>query len=349
MSDVATVEQSSWGRLIDRAIAERDFPIVNIESLFRMKQQNDAELAKRAFNVAMAACQAEMVPVARDARNTHTQSRYATYEAIDEALRPIYSRHGFSVMFGTGKPKTPGGVCITCRVKHDAGYEEELLELEAPADTAGSRGNANKTPVQAIGSTVSYLRRYLIGMAFNLVLSNDDDDGEASRRTQAPREQREAPREQAPRQAQAPADPLAIEYGAQWIANLGALLRGAANLDAVAAIRGHPRVHPVMAKNASTPAPVRAQIDELFREAAERLAPQPDWGEAGDAIDGQAVDDPLAEMVAEVNALDLDALEERIISAGWLLQVRQLFPPDQETLRDAIEARRVALQAEAHS
>jgi ERF superfamily len=354
MSDVATVEQSSWGRLIERAIAERDFPIVNIESLFRMKQQNDAELAKRAFNVAMAACQAEMVPVVRDARNTHTNTRYATYEAIDEVLRPIYSRHGFSVMFGTGKPKQPGNVCITCRVKHDAGYEEELLELEAPADTAGSGGRTNKTAVQAIGSTVSYLRRYLLGMAFNLVLaSGEDDDGEATRRTAAPREQRDAPREQAPRQAQAPSDPLAVQYGPQWIENLGALLRAAANLDAVAAIRGHPRVAPVMAKNASTPAPVRAQIDQLFREVAERLAPQPDWGDAGtvdgQAIDGQPVNDPLAEMVAEVNELNLDALEERIASTGWLLQVRNLFPPDQETLRDAVEARRVALQAETRT
>jgi hypothetical protein len=139
-----------------------------------------------------------------------------------------------------------------------------------------------------------------------------------------------------------------VDYGPEWLANLGALLRAAANLDAVAAIRGHPRVAAVVAKNASTPAPVRAQIDQHFREAAERLAPQPDWGDAG-TVDGQAVTDPLAEMVAEVNELGLDALEERIVSAGWLLQVRQLFPPDQETLRDAIEARRVALQAETHT
>lgn len=46
------------------------------------------------------------------------------------------------------------------------------------------------TPVQAVGSTVTYLRRYLSAMVFNVVLADDDDDGEATRRTPPPRSER---------------------------------------------------------------------------------------------------------------------------------------------------------------
>ena len=53
------------------------------------------------FNTAMAQAQGEMVAVKRDLSNPHTRSRYASYEALDNAARPIYSRHGFALSFGT--------------------------------------------------------------------------------------------------------------------------------------------------------------------------------------------------------------------------------------------------------
>jgi hypothetical protein len=61
-------------------------------------------------------------------------------------------------------------------VSHTAGHTEKY-QLEAASDTAGPKGTANKTPLHGLASTVSYLRRYLTCMAFNIVLKNDDNDG----------------------------------------------------------------------------------------------------------------------------------------------------------------------------
>jgi hypothetical protein len=44
--------------------------------------------------------------------------------------------------------------------------------MAAPLDTSGGKNN-----VQAVGSTNSYLRRYIAANIFNIVVVGDDDDG----------------------------------------------------------------------------------------------------------------------------------------------------------------------------
>ena len=44
--------------------------------------------------------------------------------------------------------------------------------MSAPPDTTGGKSN-----VQAVGSTNSYLRRYVVCNIFNIVVVGDDDDG----------------------------------------------------------------------------------------------------------------------------------------------------------------------------
>jgi hypothetical protein len=71
------------------------------------------------------------------------------------------------------------------------------------------------TPVQAIGSTVTYLRRSLLGMVWNTVLADDDDDGEASRRAAAA-PMRSAERKVDPTPYEAPPKSTASLRDAQW-------------------------------------------------------------------------------------------------------------------------------------
>ncbi len=124
-----------------------------------------------------------MLPVVRGAQNEHTRSRYAVLEAIDGAIRPIYTSHGFSVRY-RGLVTEAGSGGVVCVVSHRDGHTEEF-PLQAPLDLTGSKGTQNKPAVQALGSTITYLRRYALMMAFNVVLTNDsdDDDGEATRRS----------------------------------------------------------------------------------------------------------------------------------------------------------------------
>jgi hypothetical protein len=53
------------------------------------------------------------------------------------------------------------------------------------ADTKGPRGTPNKTATQGFGSTMSYGRRYLKALMFDLVIAGEDDDGTHKRKLMA--------------------------------------------------------------------------------------------------------------------------------------------------------------------
>ncbi len=180
MSEVTRLpdrEPPSLMNIIARALHDGT-DIDKLDRLLQMQRELIADERRLAFNAAMAACQAEMEPVARNAYNPQTQSRYAALPAIDRAIRPVYTRHGFALTFGTGTPSTPGYINVTCRVSHSAGHVEEY-QLEGHPDTTGTRGQVNKTELHGLGSTISYLRRYLTVLVFNIAILTDDDDGNA--------------------------------------------------------------------------------------------------------------------------------------------------------------------------
>ena len=149
--------------------------VEKLRALIGMQRDVMAEQARIAFDAAMADAQAEMVPVVRHATNAHTKSRYARLEDIDNAIRPVITRHGFSLTFNN-PDQTPDAIVVTCAVAHRDGHMRSY-KIAGARDDKGSQGNPNKTPIQAIGSTISYLRRYLTCMIFNVALTNDDTDG----------------------------------------------------------------------------------------------------------------------------------------------------------------------------
>lgn len=160
------------------AMADPNTNIEKLESLLRIQREIVADDARLQFNRAMSQAQGEMQPVVRDATNSQTNSKYARLETIDVAIRPIYTRHGFLLSFNSEPIEGPNER-IVCEVSHTAGHTKRY-QLEAGLDTAGARGNANKTPLHGLASTVSYLRRYLTTMVFNVVLANEDNDGNRS-------------------------------------------------------------------------------------------------------------------------------------------------------------------------
>ena len=87
--------------VIARAASDPSVDIDKMERLLAMQERVLERNAESAFNESMRGAQGEMRQVATDAKNPQTSSRYATYAAIDAALRPIYTRHGFSISYGT--------------------------------------------------------------------------------------------------------------------------------------------------------------------------------------------------------------------------------------------------------
>jgi hypothetical protein len=277
-----------------------------------------------------------MMPVIRGATNTHTGSKYAKLETIDRDMRPIYTRHGFSVRYGSAAPLKDGWIRITCTVAHSGGYFEEHY-LDAQLDTAGSKGTANKPPIQAVGSSVTYLRRYLLTMVFNIVLADDDDDdGEATRRRT-----RGGPTVDQGGPGPSPdADPLDEQNPTVWLKNLDVMLHGVATFEALHAITRDKRVVNALA---GAPTLIRARIADMLREAHERLAPT---GEAVDRPFGSP-DNTVEGLLAEIEGMDLISLSSLDTSATWRERVRAAcsdFPADLDRFNEAIEARKIELR-----
>jgi len=164
--------------LVERATRDQTVDVEKMEKLLAMAERLQAKRAESEYDQAMNAAQSEMQPVARDSDNPQTRSRYVSYGALDRAVRPIYTAHGFSLSFGT-RATGPDRVTITCRVSHRAGHTERV-EIEMPADGKGAKGGDVQTKTHATGSAVSYGMRYLLKMIFNVSVGEFDDDGNAA-------------------------------------------------------------------------------------------------------------------------------------------------------------------------
>jgi hypothetical protein len=163
--------------MIERAARDPAVDIDKLERLFALQREMLAEQKKTAYNAAMSRVQAQLKPVFRDAMNNQTNSPYARLESISDAITPIITAEGFSLSFDTAESPKADHIRIVCSVMHSAGHSEPK-HLDLALDNVGLKGNANKTPVQGTGSTISYGRRYLKCMVFDVVLTNEDNDGQ---------------------------------------------------------------------------------------------------------------------------------------------------------------------------
>ncbi|MEQ8450611.1 MAG: ERF family protein [Nitratireductor sp.] len=176
MTPVPASESAAIFSLIERAARDPNMDIDKMQRLLDMKIQMDAASAQRAFFESMAAAQAEMPQVVRDADNDQTQSKFARYETISAAIQPIITKYGFSLTFSEGETTKPNCIRILCDVMHEAGHAKQY-HADVPFDNVGMKGNPNKTNTHAYGSTKSYGKRYLKCDIFDVALKNEDDDG----------------------------------------------------------------------------------------------------------------------------------------------------------------------------
>lgn len=161
--------------VIERVAADPRCNIEKMRAILEMQMELKRDDSRVAYSAAMRAAQSEMMPVVRNAENSHTRSKYAKLEHIDHEVRPIYTKHGFSLSFDSRK-EADGTITMLVDVSHDGGHTV-TRQLNGGIDISGAKGTANKTEIQGVGSSVSYLKRQLVCMVFNIVLKDKDDDG----------------------------------------------------------------------------------------------------------------------------------------------------------------------------
>ncbi|PLU86294.1 single-stranded DNA-binding protein [Pseudomonas plecoglossicida] len=166
---------SSILAVISRAATDPACDIDKLERLMAMHERMQARDAEAEFNAAMAAMQSDIPSIAERGAivvNGQKRSDYATFEDINDVIKPIMQAHGFAITFKV--ENMPGGLSVTGILMHRAGHRESTTML-LPLDTSGS-----KNAVQAVGSSTSYGKRYVMSALLNLTTRGEDDDGHAA-------------------------------------------------------------------------------------------------------------------------------------------------------------------------
>lgn len=174
-------QQSAILAMISRANENPDINIDKMERLYVMYEKAMTIDKETAFNAAMTQAQMEMAPIATDATNPQTRSKYASYAQLDRAVRPIYTKHGFALSFDEGDSPKPEHVRVLCQVSHASGFSRSF-HTDMPADGKGAKGGDVMTKTHAVGAAKSYGMRYLLRGIFNLAVGEEDNDGNTEER-----------------------------------------------------------------------------------------------------------------------------------------------------------------------
>lgn len=113
------------------------------------------------------AAQAEFGAAVKGAVNPHFKSRYADLSAVLEAVLPALNKHGLGLLYRVHDCDV--GVRLEAVVIHTSGEELSSGILHLPVA---------KNDSQAVGSALSYGKRYLATGIF--ALQTADDDGNAA-------------------------------------------------------------------------------------------------------------------------------------------------------------------------
>ncbi len=174
--DVVRAESVTILDVIARVASDPNADVEKLSRLMDLHERISKRQAEQAFDAAMGDAQGEMRPIAADANNPQTKSRYASYAALDRELRPIYTKHGFSLSFGTADGAPLDYIRVTCHVGHREGHKQ-VYHLDMPADGKGAKGGDVMTKTHATGAALTYGQRYLLKMIFNIAVGDDDDQG----------------------------------------------------------------------------------------------------------------------------------------------------------------------------
>lgn len=163
--------------VIERAARDPNTDVDKMERLFALQERLLSRQAEEAYSTAKALAQAEMPQIMRGGKNDTTRSTYAELDEIAAKVDPIMAKHGFSMSFGTAESHLENHYRVTARLRHSGGFYEDFA-ADVPADTVGMKGTPNKTATHGFGSTMTYGRRYLKLLVWDIATT--DDDGNAA-------------------------------------------------------------------------------------------------------------------------------------------------------------------------
>ncbi len=177
-NEVVKIEETNLIAVIERAAVNPAVDVDKMSKLLELQERIMSRQAEMNFNQAMTRLQATLPRIQRtgsvayknkDSGRLEEAFKFARYEDIDAAIRPHLLAEGFSLSFNT--KWSDAGAIIYGTIAHRDGHSR-TVEMRLPLDASGGKNN-----LQGMGSTISYGKRYAVGMLLNIVTVNEDDDG----------------------------------------------------------------------------------------------------------------------------------------------------------------------------
>jgi hypothetical protein len=148
-----------------------------------------------------------MPKVPKDKVNPHFKSKYASLSIMIEKATPILASNKLAIV------QQIDGDCMTTTLLHESG---EFITATAAMPCA------NPSNPQAMGSAITYARRYAYGSILSLDIDDDDDANAAT--TSAPVQKQTAP--PAAKAQLTPTHP-------KWLGAVSALAKGETTIEAI--------------------------------------------------------------------------------------------------------------------
>lgn len=165
-NQVAAQPQSAsneMAMMIMNMASNPDVDTDKLEKLMDLYERDADRQAKIAFNKDFTSMQSEITTVSKS--KTGHKWKYATLEDIVDIVRPTLQEFGFAISFDIN---TAEKVIVTCNLMHREGHSISTTITLMP-------DKVSQNVVQAIGSSVSYGKRYTLMSLLNIATRDDDD------------------------------------------------------------------------------------------------------------------------------------------------------------------------------
>lgn len=166
------------------AAKDPSIPTDRVKAFLEMAEAEERKEAEVLFDHAMLAAQAEMPAVPRDSFNKHTRSWWARIESVSAKIDPVAKKHGFTLKYGVGDQRIEDHyhlyVDVTWTGELASGKRASFTkryDADIGRDDKGPKGEGTKTLAQGAGSSITYGRRFLKCMVFDVLVLGMDKDG----------------------------------------------------------------------------------------------------------------------------------------------------------------------------
>lgn len=160
--------------VIDKGVTLESVGVV--ERLVALAERQEARGAEKQFAAAFVALQSEMpnIQASRAVPNKDNSIRYkfAPFEDIMEAVKPLLRKHGFTVSFSMSF--ADGRVIQACMLQHTGGHSRTNQFMARIG-----HGPPGSSEAQGDGAASTYAKRFALCDALNITIEHDSDGADA--------------------------------------------------------------------------------------------------------------------------------------------------------------------------